>query len=528
MKQWTLKGFFLLLLLVWIGLQYKLYSTFESSSASSYYNKPSTQHNNIRTLSEAQSYKLTQITTRPIDTSQYTIRMNTWHRNEQLLLSLNHHAKCEGVAQIQVIWCDTINDPPNEILNHPSGKVFIEKHIKINSLNERFRILDDTPTLGILSLDDDVLRPCIALDAAFIRWTRHPERIVGFDARWHHNDRKRKNNPHHNENITDLDDTHPWEYGMTTTSRNLYSITLTSKACFVHRDYLHLYTSALPRPIYQHIDKHFECEDIALSYFVSALTGGKPPLLSDHWASYSSELYTRNGISWKVGHINSRDVCVNDFAEYLGLKKNSKKAAVEMIYPLQSAKVDTEGSFFGRGGNQERWSSLDYKSFSSPRLQNIVKDLQRRESLNAQDIMKNWKWLEELNTKMEVEAKKNGLIKGSTEWKMRWLFNCATELNIDAQTKDCFTKPTSSSSMTGFFVCDTTEGILQHADKSSSGSDWMYAGPPKGTGIHEYGAYLGDPPPCKTIGQCPQCLSPQWGELLCSVKINPEDCSITK
>ena len=82
--------------------------------------------------------------------------------------------------------------------------------------------------------------------------------------------------------------------------------------------------------------------------------------------------------------------------------------------------------------------------------------------------------------------------------------------------------------MTGFFVCDITEGILQHADKSSSGSDWMYAGPPKGTGIHEYGAYLGDPPPCKTIGQCPQCLSPQWGELLCSVKINPEDCSITK
>jgi hypothetical protein len=127
---------------------------------------------------------------------------------------------------------------------------------------------------------------------------------------------------------------------------------------------------------------------------------------------------------------------------------------------------------------------------------------------------------------MEVEAKRNGLIKGSIEWKMRWLLNCATELNIDAQTKDCFAKPTNSSSM-GFFVCDITEGILQHADKSSSASDWMYAGPPKGTGIHDYAAYLGDPPPCKTIGQCPQCLSPQ-GKFLCSVKINPEDCSITK
>ena len=43
----------------------------------------------------------------------------------------------------------------------------------------------DAPTLGIMSLDYDVLRPCAALDTAFVRWTRHPERMVGFDARTH-------------------------------------------------------------------------------------------------------------------------------------------------------------------------------------------------------------------------------------------------------------------------------------------------------------------------------------------------------
>ena len=138
----------------------------------------------ITTLSEARLHKVAPVSKRSIDSSQYTIRMNTWHRNEQLLISLNHHAMCEGVAVIQVIWCDKLNDPPEEVLRHKSGKVQIERH-GINSLNERFRIVIQTPTLGILSIDDDILRPCEALDAAFIRWTRHPSRLVGFDARSH-------------------------------------------------------------------------------------------------------------------------------------------------------------------------------------------------------------------------------------------------------------------------------------------------------------------------------------------------------
>ena len=112
--------------------------------------------NSKMTLEEAHSHKLTPLVGNSnIDTSHYTIRMNTWHRNEQLLLSINHHAKCTGVAEIQIIWCDTINDPPDNILHHSSGKVKIERH-DVNSLNERFKIVLDTPTLGILSLDDDV------------------------------------------------------------------------------------------------------------------------------------------------------------------------------------------------------------------------------------------------------------------------------------------------------------------------------------------------------------------------------------
>lgn len=120
---------------------------------------------------------------RPMDYEKYTIRINTWRRPEQLLVSVAHHASCPGVAQVQVVWCDKEEEPPAELLNNYTN-VVIERH-DANSLNERFNIIEPTPTLGILSIDDDVLRPCESIDSGFFKWTKSPERMVGFDGRLH-------------------------------------------------------------------------------------------------------------------------------------------------------------------------------------------------------------------------------------------------------------------------------------------------------------------------------------------------------
>lgn len=116
------------------------------------------------------------------DWNQYTIRINTWRRPEQLLASVDWHSKCPGVAQIQIVWCDHENEPPVELDAYEN--VIVERH-EANNLNERFHIIVPTPTLGILSIDDDVLRPCEAIDSGFFKWTQYPERMVGFDARLH-------------------------------------------------------------------------------------------------------------------------------------------------------------------------------------------------------------------------------------------------------------------------------------------------------------------------------------------------------
>jgi hypothetical protein len=119
---------------------------------------------------------------RQIDVEQYTVRINTWRRPIQLLTSVQHLSTCPGVAQIQIIWCDKEEEPPTELSKYT--KVVIERHEE-NSLNERFRILSPPPTRGILSIDDDVIRPCEAIDSGFFKWTKFPDRMVGFDARTH-------------------------------------------------------------------------------------------------------------------------------------------------------------------------------------------------------------------------------------------------------------------------------------------------------------------------------------------------------
>ena len=113
----------------------------------------------VDSMSHTKPFTVTPL--RDVDLELYTIRINTWQRLEQLLVSIEHHSSCPGVAQIQVVWCEEV-EPPQELLEHP--KVVVERHT-VNSLNERFHILEESPTLGILSMDDDVLRPCEAIDS---------------------------------------------------------------------------------------------------------------------------------------------------------------------------------------------------------------------------------------------------------------------------------------------------------------------------------------------------------------------------
>jgi len=297
---------------------------------------------------------------RQIDKNKFIVRINTWRRNEQLIASVNHYLTCPNVAQIQVVWCDESNQPPMQLFenNDKSKPIVVERH-SINSLNERFRILPDTlsamPTLGVLSVDDDVLRSCEAMDAGFYRWTDHPDRIVGFDFRVHMIlDHGREDR---------IDKNPIWSYGYLSFSqkRNEYSITL-PRFCFIHRDYLNLYMKYAPKRIIETVGDQINCEDIAMSFFVSALTKGKVPLLTDFWASMPSmvKLDSENAISETSDHKFIRDGCVDKFGFLLGLKDGYallEGSQSREMWGSFSSKQTVHGTIFGMGDD------VDEKSF---------------------------------------------------------------------------------------------------------------------------------------------------------------------
>jgi hypothetical protein len=274
---------------------------------------------------------------------RYTVRINSWKRPEQLRLSLEHLARCGSrdgnggglIAEIQVVWCTAQGPPPpwllelerethtidsdgtnstatRRLLFLQPPRITVELH-DVNSLNERFRIVSPVQTAAVLSIDDDVLRPCVAMDAGFLKWTQQPHRLVGFDAR----------------TIVVVDEQQPNEtdsppklkygYLSTTEKTNSYSLTL-SRFAFVHRHYLRTYFEDMPQGIRTVIDENFNCEDIALSLWVSYQTGNLPPLLADYWALKTLvKLYSSNAISGTDNHKSIRDSCITSFVSQLGL-----------------------------------------------------------------------------------------------------------------------------------------------------------------------------------------------------------------
>jgi glucuronyl/N-acetylglucosaminyl transferase EXT2 len=309
---------------------------------------------------------------RPMDYEFFTVRINTWKRELNLKISIEHHLSCSAVAQVQVVWCIQQGEPPDwlltgfdfdsssdtaidqqrlqQLLPQTYPRFVVERH-DVNSLNERFRVLTEPPTRGILSIDDDILRPCVALDQGFFKWTKNVDTMVGYDARGY-NLQPSSVLPLHMDHTgrtttttsaaTPTTTKWAYSYESTTKKRNTYSITL-SRFSFQHVDYLTGYMEQMPQAIRAKVEKHFNCEDIALFLWVSACTNGRAPLLADFWAMQTRyNLPSPVAISATADHKQVRDECMEEFAELLNLKNRLQVA--EFVH-----KDDAHGGSFECG-----------------------------------------------------------------------------------------------------------------------------------------------------------------------------------
>jgi glucuronyl/N-acetylglucosaminyl transferase EXT2 len=365
----------------------------------------------------------------PLDYDRYTVRINSWKRQDQLRLSINHLLSCgdsssdnreRPLAEVQVVWCTAQGPPPDWLLHMQNEsraviagdanassrpRVTVEPH-EINSLNERFNILSPVSTAAVLSVDDDVLRPCVALDEAFLKWRRQPHRIVGFDARTivvdenHDNTRRLK-----------------YGYLSTTQNTNRYSLTL-MRFAFVHQHYLRTYMSDLPLNIRDFVDTNLNCEDIAMSLWVSYQTDNLPPLLADFWAMKAMvKLDSASAISSTGNHKSVRDQCVHDFVQQLRLSVSKLQSQFVHYGVGEAGRPDQ--FWFDCGADE-----VNVSSYQNPVLTNMTKHLQ-----SVHDTVHRWKTTavnrglkRELNDAvgaMSLDAYQQGYLKNTDPWRAK-------------------------------------------------------------------------------------------------------------
>lgn len=230
----------------------------------------------------------------------FTAVILTYDRLEFLFSLINKISLVPSLTKIIVIWNNQQQKPP-KFSKWPK----INKALKIiqtseNILSNRFYPYDEIETEAILSIDDDILMLTEdEVEFAFEVWREFPDRIVGFPSRIHKWDNKSS----------------CWKYESEWT--NEVSMVLTG-AAFYHKYWNYAYTIKMPGDIKQWVDDHMNCEDIAMNFLVSNITGKAPIKVTAKKKFRCPECTNTEMLSADLTHMIERTQCINRFTEVFG------------------------------------------------------------------------------------------------------------------------------------------------------------------------------------------------------------------
>eukprot|EP00210_Caulerpa_lentillifera_P005033 g4807.t1 len=231
---------------------------------------------------------------------QLTLMLNSFHRQDLLLRSVQHYATCSSIVrQIRVIWCEE-GDPPEEVDYLKGGVEVVYDIMNGTSLNNRFIPVKELQTEVVMSIDDDIYMPCSDLHRAFKAWTMSKRSLVGFFPRAHK-----------------LDQNCKFEYflGTKTFLEGKFSMLLTKAALF-HRDYLEIFSNHMPQGIRDYVNSKHNCEDIAMQLLIANSTTTPSIFVNSPWITDSGKgPFKVQGISSDNNHQQYRTWCLNELVE---------------------------------------------------------------------------------------------------------------------------------------------------------------------------------------------------------------------
>jgi hypothetical protein len=233
----------------------------------------------------------------------FRIVMQTYQRPKELSKTLGAITAQDipSLHEVVVVWNDLETVPPEDYTT-TFGVPVRYRRSKHNSLNEKLIPDPDFETQAVLLTDDDVYYKPSDLEFVFQSWRKFGQlRLVGALPRCS----KLKNGK--------------WEYTFCSEwhADDGYTLVLTN-LCFSHLAFLDYYSSNAPEAIATraYVDEHFNCEDIALNFVASKLTGYGPLEVNGHDRYVNQE--PGIGISRKTGHMAARSQCLQDLEEIFG------------------------------------------------------------------------------------------------------------------------------------------------------------------------------------------------------------------
>ena len=276
--------------------------------------------------------------------SSFAVVINTYKRPDRLRDAVSHYAETCGtkhkVGQVYIVWAELGNAPPptDSFFSHGppspafrgsadkehgstpavsapassrSGVTIIE--VEKDSLNSRFLPIKGLGTPAVFMVDDDVRVDCDSLSRGFDAWRYSPNAMVGYYPRLSSTPLSLAIWRARNINLSQtLQIYHTWPVVFLTGKFNI----ILTKACFLLSKYLSPYSGEdHPNEIRDYVDKHKNCEDVAMSFLVANAT--------KYEQSTSGPIYVEGsvkdtglfgGISTGSGHMTTRSDCLTELA----------------------------------------------------------------------------------------------------------------------------------------------------------------------------------------------------------------------
>ncbi|PHH90206.1 hypothetical protein CDD83_4250 [Cordyceps sp. RAO-2017] len=240
---------------------------------------------------------------RNLSDDKFTVALQTYHRERELAETLGVllNTSIPSLLEVVVVWNDPDTTPPGDFAS-PHGVPVRYRHSPRNSLNEKLWPDPAYQTQAVLLSDDDVYYRPDDLEFVFQTWRKFGRhRLTGALAR-----------------CAAPRPDGSWEYSFCSrdAGNDAYSMILTNLA-FAHVSLMDYYSSDDPaaQRVRSYVDDHFNCEDIALNFLASMLTGDGPLLVQGHERYVNME--PAQGISRKPHHLEARSRCLSDLADIL-------------------------------------------------------------------------------------------------------------------------------------------------------------------------------------------------------------------